>query len=73
MLRSSLNKSWKEHPTNKDVFGNIAPMNKTIQQHECNLLVSWRSKEEFAGASYSGDRVVANRLQGAQRRYTLIN
>ena len=50
MLRAALKKSWKDHPTNKELYGNIPPISETIQQQRLRFAGHcWRSKEELAG------------------------
>ena len=50
MLRAALNKSWKDHPTNKELYGNIPPISKSIQQQRMRFAGHcWRSKEELVG------------------------
>ena len=31
MLRAILNKSWKQHPTRKQLYGHLPPISQTIQ------------------------------------------
>ena len=31
MLRAVLNKSWRQHPTNQQLYGHLSPISKTIQ------------------------------------------
>ena len=48
MLRAALNKSWREHPTNKELYGNIPPISKSILQRRLRFAGHcWRSKEEL--------------------------
>ncbi|CAM1311015.1 Uncharacterised protein r2_g2141 [Pycnogonum litorale] len=50
MLRSALNRSWKDHPTNKELYSNIPPISKSIQQQRMRFAGHcWRSKEELVG------------------------
>ncbi|CAM1310307.1 Uncharacterised protein r2_g2061 [Pycnogonum litorale] len=50
MLRSALNRSWKDHPTNKELYGNIPPISKSIKQQRMRFVGHcWRSKEELIG------------------------
>ena len=46
MLRAALNKSWREHPTNKELYGKIPPISKSIRQQRLRFAGHcWRSKE----------------------------
>ena len=46
MLRAALNKSWREHPTNKELYGNTPPISKSILQQRLRFAGHrWRSKE----------------------------
>ena len=48
-LRAALNVSWKEHPTNKKLYGNIPTITITIRQQRLRFAGHcWRSKEEVA-------------------------
>ena len=50
MLRTALNRSWKDHPTNEELYGHIPPISKLLQQHRMRFAGHcWRSKEEPAG------------------------
>ena len=48
MLRAILNKSWRQHPTNHQLYGHLPPTMKTIQvrrtRYACHC---WRSKDEL--------------------------
>ena len=48
MLRAVLNISWKEHPTNKVLYGHFIPIADTIRESRLRFAGhSWRSKEEI--------------------------
>nr|XP_058968139.1 uncharacterized protein LOC131794630 [Pocillopora verrucosa] len=50
MLRTALNRSWKDHPTNVELYGHIPPISKSLQQQRMRFAGHcWRSKEELAG------------------------
>ena len=50
MLRTALNRSWKDHPTNEELYGHIPPISKSLQQHRIRFAGHcWHSKEELAG------------------------
>ena len=48
MLRAILNKSWRQHPTRRQLYGHLPPIRKTIQvrrtRHEGHC---WRSRDEL--------------------------
>ena len=48
MLRAVLNISWKQHPTKKDLYGNIPPLSTIIRERRLRFAGhSWRSKNEL--------------------------
>ena len=48
MLRAILNKSWRQHPTKKQLFGHLPPITKTIQIRRSRYAGHcWRSKDEL--------------------------
>ena len=50
MLRTALNRSWKDHPINEELHGHIPLISKSLQQQRMRLAGHcWRSKEELAG------------------------
>ena len=50
MLRNALNRSWRDHPTNIELYGHIRPIIKLLQQQRMRFAGHcWRSKEELAG------------------------
>ena len=50
MLRFALNRSWKDHPANEELYGHIPPISKSLQQQRMRFAGHcWRSKEELAG------------------------
>ena len=48
MLRSMLNRSWRQHPTNQQLYGHLPPITKTIlirrTRHAGHC---WRSRDEL--------------------------
>ena len=49
MLRAALNISWKNHPTNKEIYGNIPRLTDTIRYRRLRFAGHiWRNKEELA-------------------------
>ena len=48
MLRAILNKSWRQHPTRRQLYGHLPPITKTIQVRRARHAGHcWRSKDEF--------------------------
>ena len=49
MLRAILNKSWKQHPTNDQLYGNIPKVSDIIRERRTRFAGHcWRSKNELA-------------------------
>ena len=73
MLRAALNRSWKDHLTNKELYGNIPLISKAIQQQRLRFAGHcWRSKEELAGDVLLWDPPHGRRTQGRPKK-TFIN
>ena len=48
MLRVILNKSWRQHPTRQQLYGQLPPITKTIQVGRTrHARHCWRSKDEL--------------------------
>ena len=48
MLRTILNKSWRQHPTRHQLYGHLPPIRKTIQVRQTrHARHCWRSKDEL--------------------------
>ena len=48
MLRAILNKSWRQHPTRRQLYGHLPPITKTIQVRRARSAGHcWRSKDEL--------------------------
>ena len=48
MLQTILNKSWKQHPTNHQLYGHLPPITKTIQVRRTRHAGHcWRSMDEL--------------------------
>ena len=48
MLRAILNKSWRQHPTIHQLYGNLPPITKTIQVRRTRHAGHcWRSRDEL--------------------------
>ena len=45
MLRAILNKSWRQHPTIRQLYGHLPPITKTIQVRHVGYC--WKSKDEL--------------------------
>ena len=49
MLRTALNRSWKDHPTNVELYGHIPPISESLQQQIMRFAGHcWHGKEELA-------------------------
>ena len=48
MLRSILNRSWRQHPTRHQLYGHLLPITKTIQVRRTrHARHCWRSRDEL--------------------------
>ena len=48
MLRAILNKSWRQHPTRRQLYGHLPPITKAIQVRRARHAGHcWRSKDEL--------------------------
>ena len=48
LLRAILNKSWRQHPTRRRLYGHLPPITKTIQVRRARHAGHcWRSKDEL--------------------------
>ena len=48
MLRSTLNRSWRQHPTRDQLYGHLPPITKTIEVRRTRHAGHcWRSRDEF--------------------------
>ena len=48
MLRAALNKSWKQHPTKKQLYGHLPPITQTIRERQTRHAgYCWRSSDEL--------------------------
>ena len=45
MLRAILNKSWRQHPTRRQLYGHLPPITKTIQVRRAGHC--WKSKDKL--------------------------
>ena len=49
MLRAILNKSWRQHPTNQELYGHIPKLSDVIKERRTRFAGHcWRSKNELA-------------------------
>ena len=47
MMRSALNKSWRDHVTNKELYGRIPRVTDTIREQRQRFSVNcWRNRSE---------------------------
>ena len=74
MLRSALNKSWKENQTNEDLYKRIPMVTETIQNNVCasrdivgEPITNWQA------LYYSGNLNTVNGHVDTQLRRILIN
>ena len=69
MLRVALNKSWRDHPTNKELCGNIPKISNSIRQQRMRFAGHcWRSKEELIADVLLWNPKHGKRLQGRPRK-----
>ena len=48
LLRATLNKSWRQHPTRHQLYGHLPPITKTIQVRQTRHAGhSWRSRDKL--------------------------
>ena len=53
MLRTMLNKSWKQYPTKPQLYGHLTPITKTIQVRRTRHVgCCWRSRAELISDIY---------------------
>ena len=66
MLRAILNKSWRQHPTNHQLYGHLPPITKTIQVRRTRHAGHcWRSKDEFMSEYPNGSPHMVKQKQDA--------
>jgi hypothetical protein len=69
MLRIALNKSWRQHLTNKVLYGNIPPISKSICQQRLRFAGHcWRSKNELASKLILWSPTHGKRSQGRPKK-----
>ena len=75
MLRAVLNKSWKQHPTRKQLYGNLPPpilqtirVRRTMHARHC-----WRSKDELISDVLLWKRTHGMLVWATQQGPTLAN
>ena len=69
MLRVALNKSWRDHPTNKELYGNTPKISSTIRQQRMRFAGHcWRSKEELIAAVLLWNPKHGKRSEGRPRK-----
>ena len=71
MLRAILNKSWRQHPTRRQLYGHLPPIMKTIQARQTRHAGHcWRSKDEIESDVLLWTQQMANQKQDDQLDYT---
>ena len=74
MLRTALNRSWKDHPTNVELYGHIPPISESLQQQRMRFAGHcWHGKEELARDVYSGSQHIDFSRKDAQKRPTCVS
>ena len=69
MLRVPLNKSWRDHPTNKELYGNIPKISSSIRQQRMRFAGHcWRSKKELIADVLLWNPKHGKRSQGRPRK-----
>ena len=69
MLRAALNRSWRDHPTNKELYANIPPISQSIRLQRLRFAGHcWRNKEELAGKVLLWSPSNGRRSQGRPKR-----
>ena len=69
MLRVILNRSWKDHPNNKEIYGNIPDICTSIRQQRLRFSGHcWRSKLELASDVIIWQPIHGKRKRGRPRR-----
>ena len=69
MLRVALNKSWRDHPTNKELYGNIPKISSSIRQQRMRFAGHcWPSKEELIADVLLWNPKHGKRSQGRPRK-----
>ena len=67
MLRAILNRSWRQHPTNQQLYGNLPPITKTIQIRQTRHAGQcWRSRNDLISDVLLWTLHMAERMQGDQ-------
>ena len=70
MLRAILNKSWRQHPTRRQLYGHLTPITKTIKVRRTRHAGHcWRSKDELTMYS-DGTPHMAKQKQDDQLEHT---
>ena len=71
MLWTILNKSWPQHPTTHQLYGNLPPCTKTIQVRRTRHAGHcWRSRDELISDVYLRTPHMAGQNQDDQLEYT---
>ena len=68
MLRVALNKSWRDHPTNKELYENIPKISSSIRQQRMRFAGHcWRSKEELIADCTSLESQTREEITGSTK------
>ena len=71
MLRAILNKSWRQHPTRHQLYGQLPPVTKTIQVRRTRHVGHcWRSKDELISDELLWTPYMAKQKQDDQLEHT---
>ena len=74
MLRAILNKSWRQHPTRRQLYGHLPPITKTIQVRRARQAGHcWRSKDELVSDVLRWTPTLAKQKQDDQPELTYIS
>ena len=64
MLWAILNKSWRQHPTRRQLYGHLPPITKTIQVRRARHAGHcWRSKDELVSGQAKAGRPARTYIQ----------
>ena len=69
MLRAILNRSWKDHPSNKEIYANIPDICTSIRQQRLRFSGHcWRNKREMASDTILWQPTHGERKRGRPRK-----
>ena len=71
MLRAILNRSWQQYPTQRQLYGHLPPITKTIQARRTrHARHCWRSKDEIVSDVLLWTPHMANQKQDDQLEHS---